>query len=213
VRHQEIEYQRFAQTAMSRYKTMQMKISVTAIKTPYLSLVKDLSEFLYARLRNVPLDDRILAITLKCLVGGARRVSKSETSRHELVKKEADVYLGVGGMGTDLTIKHGLLIPSAGIDESNARTSLFSTLAIRMRVRKKFGGIYALSLALKQFGVILTIRTRRRFAGGVNGIGLSHWGFRRPSLTSAKKICSAGRYNTLHQHTGCVSGNGGFCNG
>ena len=96
-----------------------------------------------------------------------------------LVEKEADVFLGETKHSVHMTIKHGLLLPSAGIDESNSETGEFilypknpyaSAERIGIALRKHFG--------LKRLGIILTDSHSTPLRSGVTGIGLSHFGFK-----------------------------------
>lgn len=70
----------------------------------------------------------ILAVTSKIVsLSEGCRVSKETISKEALVRKESDHYLGEIGYGSYLTIKHGLMIPSAGIDESNSEGDHYIT--------------------------------------------------------------------------------------
>ena len=103
---------------------------------------------------------------------------KTELSPKRVFLK-ADHYLCEGGFGAELTIKHGILIPSAGIDESNSESGdyiLFperpfeSAQAIHQFLKKTFG--------VKNLGVILTDSHSMPLRRGVTGISLAHWGFK-----------------------------------
>lgn len=93
-----------------------MGFSVRAIKTPKINFETSL-ESLFSSL--APLKERsIVAVTSKVvsIIEGAF-VPKNQNKR-ELVRQEADAYLDEGS-SVQLTIKNNLLIPNAGIDESN----------------------------------------------------------------------------------------------
>ena len=63
----------------------------------------------------------LIAVTSKIVsLSEGRIVPKSSIDKGALVRREADVFLGEAGYGCMLTIKEGLFIPSAGIDESNS---------------------------------------------------------------------------------------------
>ena len=63
----------------------------------------------------------ILVVTSKIVSLAENRVRQA-SDKAALVRGEADTYLGEIAYGCHLTIKHGLLIPSAGIDASNSET-------------------------------------------------------------------------------------------
>lgn len=109
----------------------------------------------------------------------SRLVSKSSISKNELVAREADVLLGETAYGFHLTIKHGILIPSAGIDESNSETDdyiLFpedpyrSARELGLRLRRDWG--------LEHLGIVVTDSHTTPLRIGVTGVSLAHWGFR-----------------------------------
>ena len=105
---------------------MKNKISVTALKTEVFHQGDDIYAFLKKHLKDENLEGQVLAITSKIIsLSENRVVSKNEISKLDLVKRESDVYIGPGGFGAELTIKHGILIPSAGIDESNAENNQY----------------------------------------------------------------------------------------
>lgn len=110
-------------------------------------------------------------------IAEGRVVSRERLSKSAVVQSEADVYLGKGGHGIDMTIKHGLLIPSAGVDESNSESGGYilypkdpykSAASICQFLRK--------ALRIKKLGVILTDSHSTPLRRGVTGIALAHWG-------------------------------------
>lgn len=156
-----------------------MKLSVTGIRTKVFYKKDSLEEFLLTNLEDLDLENNILAITSKIVsISENQYVSKKEISKSDLVKREADQYLGVGGYGVELTIKHGLLIPSAGIDESNSESDEYilypknpyqSAERVYKFLKKK--------LNLKNFGILITDSHTLPLRKGVTGVALSYWGF------------------------------------
>lgn len=93
-----------------------------------------------------------------------------------IIRAESDHYLG--GTGYPLTIKDGILIPRAGIDESNTapgtiilwpRQPWHSAERLRTALAKKWG--------LKKIGVIITDSACRPLRLGVTSIAMSWAGF------------------------------------
>jgi dihydrofolate synthase / folylpolyglutamate synthase len=154
-------------------------VQIRAIKTSVFHQGQDLFAFLDAHLSRTLLEGNILAITSKIISLAENRVRAHDIPKVDLVKREAEHYLGEGGHGAHLTIKHGILIPSAGIDESNSETGdyiLFpenpyaSAEKISKHLKTKF--------RLRQLGVVLTDSHTTPLRRGVTGISLAHWGIR-----------------------------------
>lgn len=130
------------------------------------------------QIRAADLDGSVLAITSKIVSLSEGAIASKDLDKKELIRREADFYLGEGGHGVELTVKHGLLIPSSGIDESNSRDGSFilfpkdpfsSARRLWHGLRQHFG--------LCEFGVMLTDSHTTPLRMGVTGIALSYWGF------------------------------------
>ncbi len=158
-------------------------LTIEGLKTRIFKTGESLAPFIVDSLRASQIELRnrdILCITSKIVsLSENRLVAKSENDKKSLVKKEADVYLADGPYGVSLTIKHGLMIPSAGIDESNADGDFFilypkdpfqSAAQIWRELKAHF--------RVEQLGVILTDSHTTPLRRGVTGIALSYWGFR-----------------------------------
>lgn len=153
-----------------------MKIS--AVKTKILNLGDDLFDFIVQSTKP-PSDGAVLAVTSKIAsIAEKRIVAKSEIAKLDLIQREADVYLGEIMAGVSLTIKEGLFIPSAGIDESNADGDFYIlypekpaalTEDLWRRLKKHW--------ELSKFGLILTDSHTHPLRRGVTGIALSSFGF------------------------------------
>jgi putative folate metabolism gamma-glutamate ligase len=104
---------------------------------------------------------------------------QKESQKTELAKKEADYYLPreFNQYGFLITINRGLMVASAGIDESNSNGffSLWpedpqkSANIIREYLTKKYN--------LKHLGVILTDSKLTPLRWGVTGVSIAHSGF------------------------------------
>jgi F420-0:gamma-glutamyl ligase len=161
-------------------KKARPKITVQAIPTEIFHAGNSLEAFLETHLKGLDLEGRVLVITSKLIsLAENQVVPRTGIDKRALVQREADLYLGEGGFGVELTIKHGLLLPSAGIDESNSEEGgylLFpadpyaSAKRIWQSLRQKFG--------LKNFGLILSDSHSTPLRRGVTGIGLAHFGFK-----------------------------------
>jgi dihydrofolate synthase / folylpolyglutamate synthase len=157
-----------------------VKISVTAIPTAIFDKKQDLVTFIKTHVKNVELEGKILAITTKIVsVFEDCLVAKTEMSKEALIRQEADSYLTAGGHGSHLTIKQGILIPSAGIDESNSAEGKYILYPKKpfLTAQKVWQTLRA-DQGVKNLGIILTDSHSTPLRRGVTGISLAHWGFK-----------------------------------
>lgn len=159
------------------------------VKTTIFKKGDDLLQFITASIPTnqvqektiIALTSKLMSIAENCIVPKVF-AEGSEGYRAEktaLVKKEADQYLGETLYGVSLTLKHGILIPTAGIDESNSENAEYllfpkdpyrSTKALWEKLRVHYG--------VKNLGLILTDSHTTPLRKGVTGIGLAHAGFK-----------------------------------
>jgi dihydrofolate synthase / folylpolyglutamate synthase len=120
----------------------------------------------------------VVAITSKIVaICEGRFVKAGSVNKDELIKQEAEYYLPPGENGFYLTIKYNLIIPSAGIDESNGNGYYIlwpqdpqkTANEVREYLAKKFG--------LKNVGVIITDSKTSPLRWGVTGVSITHSGF------------------------------------
>jgi len=120
----------------------------------------------------------IVAITSKIISLSQRQVvSRTHHSKEELVQQEADAIAPCLSYGFSLTIKEGVLIPSAGIDESNADDKYIlypkdiqaTATSIWQRLRKRH--------SIKDLGVIITDSHVTPMRWGVTGVSIGWCGF------------------------------------
>jgi putative folate metabolism gamma-glutamate ligase len=132
--------------------------------------------------RYVPeLDERsILAVTSKIVAICQGRLVKSDAAEKvALIEQEADYFLPASASRYQvmLTIKENLLIPNAGVDESNAdgcyvlwpHDPQAVVNAIRGHLVQKFGR--------RQVGVLMTDSRPAPLRWGVTGVAIAHSGF------------------------------------
>ena len=122
----------------------------------------------------------VLAVTSKIVALCEGRVRDPGTEdKHRLIEEEADAFLPRSSSRYDvsLTIKGGTLIPSSGVDESNAggkivlwpQDSEASADAIWTHLARRFDHT--------EFGVIITDSTTAPLRVGEMGIWIAHAGF------------------------------------
>jgi dihydrofolate synthase / folylpolyglutamate synthase len=126
-------------------------------------------------------DGSVLAITSKIVaICQGRVVPIGTVEKHTLIAQEADYFLlpDRSKYHMTLTITQGLLVPTAGIDESNGNGyyvlwphSLQHTAnAVWAYLRQRFGR--------QRLGVIITDSRTSPLRTGVTGVALAHSGFR-----------------------------------
>jgi putative folate metabolism gamma-glutamate ligase len=122
----------------------------------------------------------VLAITSKIVAICQGRVVKiGEQEKHTLIAQEAEYFLPgrLSKYQMTLTIAHGLLIPAAGIDESNGdgyyvlwpRDPQQTANAVRAYLQRRFTRTHV--------GVIITDSKTSPLRAGVTGVALAHSGF------------------------------------
>ncbi|HUC89820.1 MAG TPA: coenzyme F420-0:L-glutamate ligase [Patescibacteria group bacterium] len=153
---------------------------VTAYKTDKItagccSLIEVLDEFLPA------LTERSVVVISSKVAGLCenRVVPIGAIDKDELIKQEADYFLPrtLSRYNVSFTITHSMLVPTAGIDESNANGNYVlwpkdpqeTTNEARRYLCKKF--------KLRDVGVIMTDNCIRPLRWGVTGIAIAASGF------------------------------------
>ncbi len=128
-----------------------------------------------------PLDEnRVISITSKIIaLSEGRVVNKEQTSIEKLIEEEADLIAESeeNPYGVYLTIKNGILIPSAGIDQSNANGSYILYPSNIQKTAAEIWHYLRSRDSIKQLGIIITDSHTTPLRRGVVGIGLGWCGF------------------------------------
>lgn len=124
----------------------------------------------------------IVVITSKVLAIHQGRCVKIDESikKDELIKQEADAYISrrqVPGGKVVLTIKHHTLIPSSGIDESNANGYYILWPKNINSLLKKIHKYLTRRRKIKKLGIITTDSHTIPLRYGVVGISIGFYGF------------------------------------
>ena len=154
-------------------------LKITSVKTSVFQLGGNLADFIVKALEGYSIKEKtVLAVSSKLFSLAENRTIQTQ-DKNQLIKKEADHYLGQGNYGFHLTIKEGLIMPSAGIDESNSPAGDFllfpknpylSLEKLRQVLKTKWG--------LKDFGMLMTDSHTTPLRRGVTGVALAHQGFK-----------------------------------
>ncbi|MCH8986659.1 coenzyme F420-0:L-glutamate ligase [Patescibacteria group bacterium] len=165
-------------------------------------------------------EETVVAVTSKIVsICEGRIVNDSEAGgKEKLIAKEAEYFLPSQESKYDvsLTIKNGLLIATAGIDESNIdgdyvlwpKYPQASANKIREHLAKKF--------SLKNLGIIITDSKTTPLRWGTTGVAIAHSGFAalhdyrgKPDLFGRKmKMTQANIMDALAVATVAVMGEG-----
>jgi putative folate metabolism gamma-glutamate ligase len=155
---------------------------IKTIKTRVLLPPRD--DLLDAIKKSLPKlkEGSVVAVTSKVVsIWQGRCVPVSEyPDRDKLIAEEADEYLPrefVPGAWCIQSIKNNLLIPSAGIDESNANHHYILWPRGSNAVAKKIWQWLRKTYRVKKVGVIITDSHTIPLRRGVLGISLAHYGF------------------------------------
>lgn len=125
-------------------------------------------------------EGNVVAITSKVVsVCQGRVVGQDTIAKEELIRQEADaVAQGVESpYGIVLAIKDGILLPSAGIDESNANHAYILYPADIQNVAADLWRHLRQKHQIERLGILITDSTTTPMRRGVTGISLGWCGF------------------------------------
>lgn len=155
---------------------------ITAVKTRILHPPKDnLLKVISGSIEALP-EESILVVTSKVVsIWQGRCIPASRIiDKDVLVMMEAEYYLPrdfVSGKWVMHTIKDNLLIPTAGIDESNAAGHFILWPTNPKAVARKLHQWVRKTYRVKNIGILITDSHSIPLRRGVVGISLAHYGF------------------------------------
>lgn len=130
-------------------------------------------------------ENYILVITSKIIsVSQGKVVDKNSITKQELIKQQADLILdpvassASSHYGIYLTIKDGILIPSAGIDESNGDNAYILYPENIQETAARIWQYLRDKLKINNLGVLITDSHTTPMRRGVTGIALGWCGFK-----------------------------------
>ena len=150
---------------------------IKAIKTRIFNENENLIKFILKYAKKIP-ENSILVITSKIVALSEGRTTeyKNQSQKIKLIKQESSFAMKT--KLTWLTIKNGMVMASAGIDESNAdgkiillpKDSFKSAEFIHKELCKKF--------KIKNLGVLITDSRLFPLRAGIVGVALGYAGFK-----------------------------------
>jgi putative folate metabolism gamma-glutamate ligase len=157
---------------------------IKAVKTrKFLPPRDDLLSLIKESFSDLKLKEKsIFVITSKIVSIWQGRCLKMELTeeKDELIKKEAELYLErekVSKGDVILTIKENLLIPTAGIDESNGNGYFVLWPKESYKAAKKIYKFIKKKFHLKNFGIIISDSHTVPLRLGTMGMALAYYGF------------------------------------
>jgi coenzyme F420-0:L-glutamate ligase len=152
-------------------------MKITPIKTRIFRENENLLKFILQYVKRIP-ENSILVVTSKIVALSEGRVVefKNKEQKIKLIKQESDFALKT--KYTWLTIKDGMVMASAGIDESNAKGKLILLPKDSFRsadlIRKKLKKIFK----VKNLGILITDSRIFPLRAGIVGVSLGYAGFK-----------------------------------
>ena len=156
-------------------------MKITPLKTPIIRAAQcGLDEILAEAVKEMP-ERSVLAITSKIVSlceGSAIPFVKGDKDR--IIQAEAEYYLSKAGNKYDiyLTIKRNMLIPNAGVDESNSDGHFVLWPRDPQKSANECWGYLRERFHRRELGVIITDSTTTPLRWGTTGRCLAYCGFR-----------------------------------
>jgi coenzyme F420-0:L-glutamate ligase len=152
-------------------------MKIRTIRTKIFQPDGDLLSFIDQYLPRIP-EKSVLVVTSKIVALAEGRVARKtdHAAKEKLIRQESDFVLQTKRVC--LTIKDGMVMANAGIDESNGnglvillpQDSFRAAAKIRNHLRKKHG--------LKDLGVAITDSRCLPLRAGITGVAMGYAGFR-----------------------------------
>ena len=151
-------------------------MTIKPIKTRIFREGEDLFAFIANYFKKIP-NQSVIAVTSKIVALAERRtaVVKDSHTKEKLIRDESE--LAIRTKHVWLTIKDGVVMSSAGIDESNANGKLIllpkdsfrTAKVLRKKLQKKY--------RVKELGILITDSRTTPLRAGVTGTALGYSGF------------------------------------
>ncbi len=152
-------------------------MNVRPVRTRIFKEGEDLAAFITKHIPALT-EGSILAVTSKIVAfsEGRTAIVKSEKEKEKLIRAESEWVEATKYVF--LTMKDGMLLANAGVDESNADGKIVllpkDSFAAAHRVRKELLAYYR----IKKLGIIITDSRIMPVRAGVVGVALGYAGFR-----------------------------------
>ena len=152
-------------------------MNAESVRTDIFREGDDLADFVVRHIPTLP-DASVLAVASKVVALSEGRVNalEHEASRDALIREESDACVRSGQFY--LTVKDGMVLPSAGIDESNGngkailhpKDAYRRAADLRARLTSAYG--------IKRLGIVIADSHIMPLRAGTTGIAIGYAGFR-----------------------------------
>ncbi|GFT84980.1 putative folate metabolism gamma-glutamate ligase [Nephila pilipes] len=150
---------------------------IEAIYTHRIECGEVLEQVLDCYVSELLREEVVLAITSKIIsICQKQVVCKTACSKEELIKREADAIVDVAH-SICLTIKDNILIPSAGIDESNGNEVYILYPKDVQKTALSIWNYLKTKHCIKHLGILITDSNVTPMRRGVTGVALGWCGF------------------------------------
>lgn len=155
-------------------------MKVTAIKTDKLTPGKiNINTVLDTYVTSFT-ENAVLAVTSKIVsICEGRVLPMSEFDRDTVIEQEAELYIPrtLSKYNSTLTIKRNLLVPAAGVDESNGNGYFILWPADPQKTANAIREYLIQRFSLQYAGVVITDSKTTPLRWGTTGVALAHSGF------------------------------------
>ncbi|MEI6529243.1 MAG: coenzyme F420-0:L-glutamate ligase [Candidatus Falkowbacteria bacterium] len=151
-------------------------MKIKAIKTRIFKPNENLLIFIEKYLPSIS-ERSILVVTSKIVALAEGRLVKyiNEASKEKIIKGECEFSLQTKHVL--LTIKNGVVMANAGVDENNADGNIILLPADSFKAADKIRKYFCSKYKLKEMGVIITDSRCLPLRAGITGVALGYAGF------------------------------------
>ncbi|MBI2631143.1 coenzyme F420-0:L-glutamate ligase [Candidatus Nomurabacteria bacterium] len=156
-------------------------MNIKVLKTKIFKEGEDLISFLFSCFKKIP-ENSIIVITSKVVSLSQKRIVAIDPKisykefRDNLIRDESD--LAVRTASSWLTIKDGMAMSSAGVDESNANGKIILLPKNSFKTAEKIRQALKKKHKLKNIGVLITDSRRFPLRRGIFGVAVGYAGFK-----------------------------------
>ena len=147
------------------------------IKTKVFTENENLITFINHYVKRLK-DKSVVVVTSKivALAEGRTAIIETVETKHNLIRQESEVVIPTRHVW--LTVKDGMVMASAGIDESNANGKLIMLPKDSYKIAAKLRQQLMARHHLKHLGVLITDSRTMPLRSGITGVSLGYAGFR-----------------------------------
>lgn len=150
---------------------------VRPITTRIFEEGEDLAGFIVSQVKNLK-ERSVLVVTSKIVALSERRTAVIETiqTKERLIHAESEIAIPTKRVW--LTVKDGMVMPAAGIDESNANGKLILLPKDSFKAANFLRRLFKRKYGLNHLGILITDSRTMPLRAGITGVALGYAGFR-----------------------------------